>query len=402
RKSGLETGTLPGKLADCSEKDPEQCELYLVEGDSAGGSAKQGRNRRFQAILPLRGKILNVEKAPPDRMFSNEYIRAIVTAVGTGIDDDFDPARLRYNRIILMTDADVDGSHIRTLLLTFFFRHMPTLINSGHLYIAQPPLYRASVGKTKEWLYSEDDLQKFYTNRTFESVKIFSTDNSVRLTGAEIRNFMESLTALDKCLSEVENNNIMSYERAEVLLMKEALQHLDFNNREQMYDMARWLGDMFGITINTHSDPDTSSYHIEIPDKIGNVRLDKELLENPILGRCFTVYPKVKTFVENKKYMVFKRDKEIGKDLTWRQVLELLDSNGSKAGVTLQRYKGLGEMTAEQLWETTMNPATRTILQVNVEDSAKADEIFQMLMGGEVPPRKAFIQAHAKSANIDV
>jgi DNA gyrase subunit B len=239
RKSGLESSTLPGKLADCSERDPSQCELYLVEGDSAGGSAKQGRNRRFQAILPLRGKILNVEKAPPDKMLSNEYVRAIVTAVGSGIDDDFDPARLRYHRVILMTDADVDGSHIRTLLLTFFFRHMPMLISNKHLYIAQPPLYRIKAGSNVRWVYSEQEKDD----------------------------------------------------------------HL--------------------------------------------------------------------------------------KEVTQRKV-------------DIQRYKGLGEMTAEQLWETTMNPATRTILEVNVEDAAKADSIFQMLMGGEVPPRKAFIQAHARNANLDV
>jgi DNA gyrase subunit B len=240
RKSGLDTSTLPGKLADCSEKDPEQCELYLVEGDSAGGSAKQGRNRRFQAILPLRGKILNVEKAPPDKMLSNEEIRTIITALGAGIDDEFEPARLRYSRIILMTDADVDGSHIRTLLLTFFFRHMTELISQGHLFIAQPPLYRIKAGDGPKWVYSDQEKEEALRNVTSRKVEI-------------------------------------------------------------------------------------------------------------------------------------------------------------------QRYKGLGEMTPEQLWETTMNPATRTILEVNVDDATRADEIFHILMGGEVPPRKAFIQAHAKSVrNLDI
>ncbi len=239
RKSGLDTGTLPGKLADCSEKDPAQCELYLVEGDSAGGSAKQGRNRRFQAILPLRGKILNVEKAPPDKMLANEEIRTIITAIGAGIDEDFDPEKVRYHRVILMTDADVDGSHIRTLLLTFFYRHMSRLIQSGHLFIAQPPLYRIKSGGELKWVYSEPEK--------------------------------------DTALKEM-----------------------------------------------------------------GGKRIE------------------------------------------------------------LQRYKGLGEMTAEQLWETTMNPATRTILAVNVEDATKADEVFHILMGDEVPPRKSFIQTHAKSANLDI
>ncbi|MDP6501588.1 MAG: DNA topoisomerase (ATP-hydrolyzing) subunit B [Dehalococcoidales bacterium] len=240
KKSGLLSATLPGKLAECSEKNPEHCELYLVEGDSAGGSAKQGRNPRFQAILPLRGKILNVEKAASDKMLSHEEIRAIITALGAGIDDELDLARLRYHRVVLMTDADVDGSHIRTLLLTFFFRHMAALINSGHLYIAQPPLYRIKHARQEEWVYSEQERE-------------------------------ESLRKL----------------------------------------------------------------------------------------------------------------------------------KGSK-NVQLQRYKGLGEMSAEQLWETTMNPDTRTLLTVNIEDSVEADHIFHTLMGGEVPPRKAFIQAHAKTATLDV
>jgi len=241
RKNGLDTGTLPGKLADCSEKEPSHCELYLVEGDSAGGSAKQGRNRRFQAILPLRGKILNVEKAPSDKMLAHAEIRTIITALGAGIDDELDLSRLRYHRVILMTDADVDGSHIRTLLLTFFFRHMVELINHGHLFIAQPPLYRIKTNKLQHWVYSEQEREEITRN----------------LKGAK--------------------------------------------------------------------------------------------------------------------------------------------------KVEIQRYKGLGEMSAEQLWETTMNPATRTLLTVSIDDAAKADQIFHMLMGGEVPPRKAFIQAHAKSVrNLDI
>ncbi|NLL90222.1 MAG: DNA topoisomerase (ATP-hydrolyzing) subunit B [Dehalococcoidales bacterium] len=242
RKNSLESGTLPGKLADCSEKDPALCELFLVEGQSAGGSAKEGRNRRFQAILPLRGKILNVEKASMTRILSSEEIRNMITVLGCGIDDSMDLSRLRYHRVVLMADADVDGAHIRTLLLTFFFRHMTELINGGHLYIAQPPLYKVKSGKTEQWVYSDQD-----------------------------------------------------------------------------------------------------------------------------------------------------------KDL----ILDRLKAESRKSEV--QRYKGLGEMSAEQLWDTTMNPETRTMLRVNIEDAAKADEVFNMLMGGDVPPRKAFIQAHAKSVkNLDI
>jgi DNA gyrase subunit B len=239
RKSGLDSAALPGILADCSERDPQQCELFLVEGPSAGGSAKEGRNRRFQAILPLRGKILNVEKAPPDKMLANAEIRTMITAIGAGIDEDFDPERVRYHKIILMSDADVDGAHIRTLLLTFFFRHMTKLINAGHLYIAQPPLYRIKSSEGVKWVYTEQ-------------------------------------------------------EKDEVLKQSTA------------------------------------------------------------------------------------RKNEI------------------------QRYKGLGEMSAEQLWDTTMDPANRTLLNVSIDDAAKADETFQMLMGDEVPPRKSFIQAHAKYATLDI
>ncbi len=242
KKNSLDGGTLPGKLADCSEKDPANSELYLVEGESAGGSAKQGRNRRFQAILPLRGKILNVEKAAPEKMLAHEEIRALITALGTNIDSDLDLSKLRYHRVILMTDADVDGSHIRTLLLTFFFRHMTELINKGHLYIAQPPLYRIKAGNLEHWVYSDQQRD-------------------------------------------------------------DTLKRIRETNRK----------------------------------------------------------------------------------------------------IELQRYKGLGEMSAEQLWETTMNPQTRTLLQVSITDAVKADESFRTLMGEEVPPRKAFIQAHAKSVkNLDV
>jgi DNA gyrase subunit B len=239
RKSGLDSGTLPGILADCSERDPQQCELFLVEGPSAGGSAKEGRNRRFQAILPLRGKILNVEKAPPDKMLANAEIRTMITAIGAGIDEDFVSERIRYHKIILMSDADVDGAHIRTLLLTFFFRHMANLINAGYLYIAQPPLYRIKSSEGVKWVYTEQEKDEVLKQSTSRKTEI-------------------------------------------------------------------------------------------------------------------------------------------------------------------QRYKGLGEMSAEQLWETTMDPANRTLLNVNIEDAAKADETFQMLMGDEVPPRKSFIQAHAKYATLDI
>jgi DNA gyrase subunit B len=377
RKSGLDTGTLPGKLADCSEKDPGQCEIYLVEGDSAGGSAKQGRNRRFQAILPLRGKILNVEKAPPDKMLANEEIRTIITALGAGIDEDFDPARLRYNRIILMTDADVDGSHIRTLLLTFFFRHMTKLIDQKHLFIAQPPLYRASVGKSQEWVYSDEDLNNYYAKRALDNVSLHSKDGSVKLTGMEMRQFLESLKEMNEGMDSLEKQGVPR-EVCETLITREKdFQKLDFSSQDAMPLVKKWFG---GVEF-----------------EVGSL-----YEKNPHLLKCFNVYPKIENLIKGKTYTINKGDKELAKDVPWHKIREFIGKTTDRSGVSLQRYKGLGEMTPEQLWETTMNPATRTILEVNVEDTTKADEVFHMLMGDEVPPRKAFIQTHAKTANLDV
>jgi len=399
RKSGLDSGTLPGKLADCSERDPAQCELYLVEGESAGGSAKQGRNRRFQAILPLRGKILNVEKAPPDKMLANEEIRTIITALGAGLDDDLDIARLRYHRVILMSDADVDGSHIRTLLLTFFFRHMNKLINAKHLYIAQPPLYRATKGKTSEWVYTEEGLGKYFSKLAFDNVTVFSKDNSIKLKGEEIIEFLDSLRSFEQGLSSLESAGLPR-KLGEILIKKGHSFQLDFskNDSEIMPIVANWFHES-KIPYKMCDDTINNKCYIQLPEE---TKLDRKLLEDPILKKCYNLYPKVKQYIEGKSYYVKKNEREIGTDVPWNQLAVILDKMSDKSGVTLQRYKGLGEMTAEQLWETTMNPSNRTLLEVNIVDAAKADETFQMLMGGEVPPRKAFIQAHAKYANLDI
>lgn len=419
RKNSLDTGTLPGKLADCSEKDPANCEIYLVEGDSAGGSAKQGRNRRFQAILPLRGKILNVEKAPPDRMLASEEIRIIITALGAGIDEECDPARLRYNRVILMTDADVDGSHIRTLLLTFFFRHMTKLVTEGHLFIAQPPLYRASMGKTKEWIHSEEDLERLFIGRALDNVRIYSEDASVDYTGMEIRDFLDSLRDLNQGLTELEREEGIPREVGAVLLMKDQdFYRSGFSSLERMQDLKAWF-EGFGWIVESHSDEKTDEKTDEETDEKTDEksveywlavsfnkeikRIDQQFFESSILNKLFRVYPEVKEKIEGKKYTIVKKEKELGKDIPWHQLERVFGKLSDRSGVTLQRYKGLGEMTPEQLWETTMNPTSRTLLQVNVDDTARADHIFHVLMGGEIPPRKAFIQAHAKSVtNLDI
>ena len=399
RKSGLDSGTLPGKLADCSERDPKQCELYLVEGDSAGGSAKQGRNRRFQAILPLRGKILNVEKAAPDKMLANEEIRTMITAIGAGLDEEFDTERVRYHKVILMSDADVDGAHIRTLLLTFFFRHMTKLINAKHLFIAQPPLYRATKGKISEWIYNEEGLGKYYSKLAFDNVTVFSKDKSVTLKGEEIIGLLDSLKSYEQYLSSLESAGLPK-KLGEILIRKGHSVQLDFNknDNEIMPVVAKWFHE-FKIPFKMVDDPVNNEYYIQLPEQ---TKLNRKILEDPILKKCYLLYPKVKQYIEGKSYYIKKNEKEIGTDVPWYRLAEILDKLPDRSGVTIQRYKGLGEMTAEQLWETTMNPSNRTLLEVNIEDAAKADETFQMLMGGDVPPRKAFIQAHAKYANLDI
>jgi len=303
-----------------------------------------------------------------------------------------------------MTDADVDGSHIRTLLLTFFYRHMVALINHGHLFIAQPPLYRATIGKTQEWIHSEEELERVFAKKAFDKVSIYSKDGSIKLTGIEIRDFLDSLKELNQGLADLEKEGIPRELSAFLLKKDESFYHLDFSKSEKevMLEVAKWFQE-FDFPFKMSSDPTKGEYWIEFAGKVGKTRLDKRLLEHPILHKCFKAYPQVKKLIENQSYIIVKKDKEIGKDIPWYKLAEVLEKISDRSGVALQRYKGLGEMSAEQLWETTMNPVTRTLLTVSVDDATKADHIFHLLMGGEVPPRKAFIQAHAKSVrNLDI
>ncbi len=400
RKSALESGSLPGKLADCSLKDPMSCELYLVEGDSAGGSAKMGRDRRFQAILPLRGKILNVEKARIDKILANEEIKVMVQALGTGFStDDFDLERLRYHKIIIMTDADVDGSHIRTLLLTFFYRYMGELIKQGYVYIAQPPLYKMGAGKTETYLQTEEDLKRVYLDNALKLVKVKVGDRL--MNRAEAIRVLELAHRMSLALERFyrENRHFRLNRTFEATLFMSTTQEdwkaFCARHRGSMgaqalmgedgFPLAAGTGDeesrlcaTLGVTVERLRECNIQEFHelINLVDRVfqqvGEAPLTlvvgekEELLPSP-----FALY-------------------------------EALMEQGGK-GITVQRYKGLGEMNPEQLWGTTMDPEKRRLVRVSLEDAAAADEIFSVLMGDEVEPRRLFIENNAKYVrNLDV
>ncbi len=401
RKNALEGSSLPGKLADCSERDPSRSELYLVEGESAGGSAKMGRDRRFQAILPLKGKILNVEKARPDRILAHDEIRAMITALGTGIEPEYNLDKLRYHRIIIMTDADVDGSHIRTLLLTFFFRYMRPLILNGYLYIAQPPLYKVTKGRASEWKYTEEAKEKWAAKKTLGNLEAFSRDGSLRFTADKLAGALRRLKLLTAGLSELERRGLPR-DISAILIKKTHEYEVPFSQLEDLTKVQRWLFEM-GFWTTTSANPQTGESYLEIRSNGEGRTIAKRLLEHPALRRCYELYPSVKSLIEGDTYTVSRRGNEIGTDVPWFELASMLEGAAETSGITIQRYKGLGEMNPDQLWETTMNPETRTLLQVTMEDAEAAERAFSDLMGEEVAPRKAFIQAYAQEVrNLDI
>ena len=450
RKGALDGGGLPGKLADCSERNPDRCELYLVEGESAGGTAKQGRDRKFQAILPLKGKILNVEKARYDKMLGHEEIRAMITALGTGIGkDDFDPAKLRYGKIILMTDADVDGSHIRTLLLTFFFRHMTELIKRGNIYIAQPPLFKIKKGRSEQYVKDERELNRVAIKRASEGMLVRHGENASHINGSELTRFMGLLNEYLGFVEKVDKR-IRNEQLTELIARAELSHRADFTSKsgdevpiklKELHEQLVEMADEFGIKVNKPvEDEEHHTWSLCYTDSQGAVRcIDWTLASSPEFRQMMSKYSQISQYLEPPfliEYAVKAEESaaeepegtefeegqtppkvkaeakaarrasrilhEPVEKETARELFAYIVEQGKK-DYDVQRYKGLGEMTSPQLWETTMDPERRTLLQVKLEDIAETEAIFTTLMGEDVESRRKFIEDNALDVkNLDI
>jgi len=412
RKSALDGGFLPGKLADCQEKDPAYSELYLVEGDSAGGSAKQGRDRKNQAILPLKGKILNVEKARYDKMLQNDEIKMIITALGTSIGkDDFKVEKLRYHRIVIMTDADVDGSHIRTLLLTFFFRQMPEIIERGHLYIAQPPLFRVKRGKTAQYIDNEEALENYLLECGIDSIKVGAGNGGAGIAGPRLLQLTKRAIQFEKTLEKLQkkgmDKNIMSALALEGSFTKESLK--ERHRAEELVELLKKHSSFFYDYITPAeaeivADEEHNSFavkcRINMNGKMRDMVIDFELLLSPDMAELKKIAGQLKTIGEPP--FLIDEDGKQREVATLHELFQFILARGRKSQ-DIQRYKGLGEMNPEQLWETTMDPANRRMLQVKIEDGVEADDVFTVLMGDQVEPRRDFIYSNAlQVTNLDI
>jgi len=402
RKGVLSDHSLPGKLADCQERDASRSEIFIVEGDSAGGSAKQGRDRRFQAILPLKGKILNVEKARFDKMISSEEIRTMIAALGTGIgDEEYDINALRYHKVIIMTDADVDGSHIRTLLLTFFYRQMPELIERGHLYVAQPPLYRVLAGKKERYIKDEEGFNAFLLRRISQKEKVLLEDGEV-ISGQKLVKLLSGVIRFYENVKKLSRRGY-SPRFIEFLVSQGVKSKREFKNKAFMENLFKSLEENeFGVSDIQLSEE--GGYYEFLVSEMQNggqtSAVNWEFFSSPELRQLMGLSPEIGKVGKGCHLLVGEAEKrEI--DDAQHLLTELME--GSKKGLTIQRYKGLGEMNPEQLWNTTMDPGKRTLLRIRIEDALEADDIFTVLMGDKVEPRREFIQNNAlEVAELDI
>ncbi|HMK30579.1 MAG TPA: toprim domain-containing protein, partial [Terriglobales bacterium] len=447
RKGALDGGGLPGKLADCSERQPDRCELFLVEGESAGGTAKQGRDRRFQAILPLKGKILNVEKARYDKMLSHEEIRAMITALGTGIGkDDFLAAKLRYGKIILMTDADVDGSHIRTLLLTFFFRHMQELIKRGNVFIAQPPLYSIRKGKSQQYIKDDREFVRVMVKRASDGLVVRYGEGAAKLEGSALAKFMTTLNEylgfFDKVVKRVRDEEVTELlprldlaKRADfegdkkeppkkIAQLHKALEKIakkeEFKKVEARFEVEHNLWEV--VFVNAQGAEHVINWELasspEYRQMLAKYKLVETYMEPPFV---IEVKPREDTKADKEELSDAEKEEldktekkapkaaarrkhetEVVEKTTARELFDYVLNEGKK-DFTVQRYKGLGEMSASQLWDTTMDPERRTLLSVKLEDIAECEAIFSTLMGEDVESRRKFIEENALDVkNLDI